>query len=151
MEEMSRVSAAIALSYGAHSNLCVNQLVRHATEKQKEKYMPKVRTKQLTPCVPNCFKTFGEPQPEMDSVLHSHPGLFFSQLMTGEHIGALAMSEPNAGSDVVSMKLKAKKQGRSPTSMIYLFMCIIALIHFKSFVLVFSFMKYVFYFLVTKR
>uniref|UniRef100_A0A671YM25 Isovaleryl-CoA dehydrogenase, mitochondrial n=1 Tax=Sparus aurata TaxID=8175 RepID=A0A671YM25_SPAAU len=73
MEEMSRVSAAIALSYGAHSNLCVNQMVRHATEKQKEKYMPK--------------------------------------LMTGEHIGALAMSEPNAGSDVVSMKLKAKKQG----------------------------------------
>lgn len=56
MEEMSRVSAAIALSYGAHSNLCVNQMVRHATEKQKEKYMPKVRTKQLTPYVPNCFK-----------------------------------------------------------------------------------------------
>ena len=45
MEEMSRVSAAIALSYGAHSNLCVNQMVRHANEKQKEKYMPKVRTK----------------------------------------------------------------------------------------------------------
>lgn len=44
MEEMSRVSAAIALSYGAHSNLCVNQLVRHANAKQKEKYMPKVRT-----------------------------------------------------------------------------------------------------------
>lgn len=73
MEEISRVSAAIALSYGAHSNLCVNQMVRHATEKQKEKYMPK--------------------------------------LMTGEHVGALAMSEPNAGSDVVSMKLTAKKQG----------------------------------------
>ncbi|XP_054469840.1 isovaleryl-CoA dehydrogenase, mitochondrial [Anoplopoma fimbria] len=73
MEEMSRVSAAIALSYGAHSNLCVNQMVRHGNEKQKEKYMPK--------------------------------------LMTGEHVGALAMSEPNAGSDVVSMKLKAKKQG----------------------------------------
>lgn len=44
MEEMSRVSAAIALSYGAHSNLCVNQMVRHGNEKQKEKYMPKVRT-----------------------------------------------------------------------------------------------------------
>uniref|UniRef100_A0A665VT97 Isovaleryl-CoA dehydrogenase, mitochondrial n=1 Tax=Echeneis naucrates TaxID=173247 RepID=A0A665VT97_ECHNA len=73
MEEISRVSAAIALSYGAHSNLCVNQMVRHATEKQKEKYMPK--------------------------------------LMTGEHVGALAMSEPNAGSDVVSMKLRAKKKG----------------------------------------
>uniref|UniRef100_A0A671R1Y6 Isovaleryl-CoA dehydrogenase, mitochondrial n=1 Tax=Sinocyclocheilus anshuiensis TaxID=1608454 RepID=A0A671R1Y6_9TELE len=73
MEEISRVSAAIALSYGAHSNLCVNQMVRHANQKQKEKYMPK--------------------------------------LMTGEHVGALAMSEPNAGSDVVSMKLTAKKQG----------------------------------------
>uniref|UniRef100_A0A667YQC0 Isovaleryl-CoA dehydrogenase, mitochondrial n=1 Tax=Myripristis murdjan TaxID=586833 RepID=A0A667YQC0_9TELE len=73
MEEMSRVSAAIALSYGAHSNLCVNQMVRHATEEQKEKYMPK--------------------------------------LMTGEHVGALAMSEPNAGSDVVSMKLRAVKKG----------------------------------------
>uniref|UniRef100_A0A3P8U554 Isovaleryl-CoA dehydrogenase, mitochondrial n=1 Tax=Amphiprion percula TaxID=161767 RepID=A0A3P8U554_AMPPE len=75
LEEMSRVSAAIALSYGAHSNLCVNQMVRHANEKQMEKYMPK--------------------------------------LLTGEHIGALAMSEPNAGSDVVSMKLKARKDGDS--------------------------------------
>uniref|UniRef100_A0A8C0YLA1 Isovaleryl-CoA dehydrogenase, mitochondrial n=1 Tax=Cyprinus carpio carpio TaxID=630221 RepID=A0A8C0YLA1_CYPCA len=73
MEEISRVSAAIALSYGAHSNLCVNQMVRHANQKQKEKYMPK--------------------------------------LMTGEHVGALAMSETNSGSDVVSMKLTAKKQG----------------------------------------
>ncbi|KAJ8399489.1 hypothetical protein AAFF_G00412010 [Aldrovandia affinis] len=73
MEEMSRVSAAVALSYGAHSNLCVNQLVRHGNEAQKEKYVPK--------------------------------------LMTGEHVGALAMSEPNAGSDVVSMKLKARKEG----------------------------------------
>uniref|UniRef100_A0A669E670 Isovaleryl-CoA dehydrogenase, mitochondrial n=1 Tax=Oreochromis niloticus TaxID=8128 RepID=A0A669E670_ORENI len=73
MEELSRVSAAVALSYGAHSNLCVNQLVRHANEKQKEKYMTK--------------------------------------LLTGEHVGALAMSEPNAGSDVVSMKLRAKKEG----------------------------------------
>uniref|UniRef100_A0A672RDR9 Isovaleryl-CoA dehydrogenase, mitochondrial n=1 Tax=Sinocyclocheilus grahami TaxID=75366 RepID=A0A672RDR9_SINGR len=73
MEEISRLSAAIALSYGAHSNLCVNQMVRHANQKQKEKYMPK--------------------------------------LMTGEHVGALAMSEPNAGSDVVSMKLTAIKDG----------------------------------------
>ncbi|XP_012682348.1 isovaleryl-CoA dehydrogenase, mitochondrial [Clupea harengus] len=72
MEEMSRISAAIALSYGAHSNLCVNQLVRHGNPAQLEKYMPK--------------------------------------LMSGEHIGALAMSEPNAGSDVVSMKLKAEKK-----------------------------------------
>uniref|UniRef100_A0A3Q1G4K4 Isovaleryl-CoA dehydrogenase, mitochondrial n=1 Tax=Acanthochromis polyacanthus TaxID=80966 RepID=A0A3Q1G4K4_9TELE len=75
LEEMSRVSAAIALSYGAHSNLCVNQMVRHANEKQTEKYLPK--------------------------------------LLTGEHIGALAMSEPNAGSDVVSMKLKARRDGNS--------------------------------------
>lgn len=73
MEEMSRVSAAIALSYGAHSNLCVNQMVRHANAEQMEKYMPK--------------------------------------LMTGEHVGALAMSEPSAGSDVVSMKLRAAKNG----------------------------------------
>ncbi|XP_067099595.1 isovaleryl-CoA dehydrogenase, mitochondrial [Osmerus mordax] len=73
LEEISRVSAAIALSYGAHSNLCVNQMVRHGNQKQKEKYMPK--------------------------------------LMTGEHVGALAMSETNAGSDVVSMKLRAKKEG----------------------------------------
>uniref|UniRef100_A0A3Q1IR52 Isovaleryl-CoA dehydrogenase, mitochondrial n=1 Tax=Anabas testudineus TaxID=64144 RepID=A0A3Q1IR52_ANATE len=73
LEEISRVSAAIALSYGAHSNLCVNQLVRNANEKQKEKYLPK--------------------------------------LITGVHVGALAMSEPNAGSDVVSMKLRAKKKG----------------------------------------
>lgn len=49
MEEMSRVSAAIALSYGAHSNLCVNQMVRHANEKQKEKYLPKVRVKTTHP------------------------------------------------------------------------------------------------------
>ncbi|XP_061110217.1 isovaleryl-CoA dehydrogenase, mitochondrial isoform X1 [Conger conger] len=72
MEEMSRISAAVSLSYGAHSNLCINQLVRHGNEAQKEKYLPK--------------------------------------LITGEHVGALAMSEPNAGSDVVSMKLKAKKE-----------------------------------------
>ncbi|XP_053701120.1 isovaleryl-CoA dehydrogenase, mitochondrial [Synchiropus splendidus] len=73
MEEISRVSGAIALSYGAHSNLCVNQLVRHANEEQMEKYMPK--------------------------------------LVSGEHVGALAMSEPNSGSDVVSMRLSAKKTG----------------------------------------
>ncbi|KAL6477986.1 hypothetical protein MHYP_G00138210 [Metynnis hypsauchen] len=73
MEEISRASGAIALSYGAHSNLCVNQLARHGNERQKEKYMPK--------------------------------------LITGEHIGALAMSEPNSGSDVVSMRLTARKEG----------------------------------------
>ncbi|XP_054717913.1 isovaleryl-CoA dehydrogenase, mitochondrial-like isoform X2 [Uloborus diversus] len=73
MEELSRASASIALSYGAHSNLCVNQLARHGNEKQKEKYLPK--------------------------------------LLSGEHIGALAMSESGAGSDVVSMKLKAEKKG----------------------------------------
>ncbi|KAF9598408.1 hypothetical protein IFM89_027841 [Coptis chinensis] len=69
MEEISRASGSVGLSYGAHSNLCVNQLVRHGTPAQKQKYLPK--------------------------------------LITGEHVGALAMSEPNAGSDVVSMKCKA--------------------------------------------
>jgi isovaleryl-CoA dehydrogenase len=73
MEEISRASASVGLSYGAHSNLCVNQLHKNGTEAQKRKYLPK--------------------------------------LCSGEHIGALAMSEPNAGSDVVSMKLSAKKQG----------------------------------------
>lgn len=73
MEEISRASASVALSYGAHSNLCVNQIFRNGTEGQKQKYLPK--------------------------------------LCSGEHIGALAMSEPNAGSDVVSMKLRAEKRG----------------------------------------
>ncbi|ETE65281.1 Isovaleryl-CoA dehydrogenase, mitochondrial [Ophiophagus hannah] len=73
MEEISRASAAVALSYGAHSNLCINQLVRNGNEAQKEKYLPK--------------------------------------LISGEHIGALAMSESNSGSDVVSMKLRADKKG----------------------------------------
>ena len=73
MEEISRASASVALSYGAHSNLCVNQLHKNGTEEQKQKYLPK--------------------------------------LCSGEHIGALAMSEPNAGSDVVSMKLRADKRG----------------------------------------
>jgi isovaleryl-CoA dehydrogenase len=73
MEEISRASASVGLSYGAHSNLCVNQIRRNGTEAQKQKYLPK--------------------------------------LISGEHVGALAMSEPNAGSDVVSMKLKAEKKG----------------------------------------
>ncbi|NLY28013.1 MAG: isovaleryl-CoA dehydrogenase [Alcaligenaceae bacterium] len=73
MEELSRASASVALSYGAHSNLCVNQINRNGTDAQKEKYLPK--------------------------------------LVSGEHIGALAMSEPGAGSDVVSMKLRAEKKG----------------------------------------
>jgi isovaleryl-CoA dehydrogenase len=72
MESLSRASASIGLSYGAHSNLCVNQLVLNASETQKQKYLPK--------------------------------------LISGEHVGALAMSEPNAGSDVVSMKLRAEKK-----------------------------------------
>ena len=72
MEEISRACAAIGLSYGAHSNLCVNQLRKNGTEAQKLKYLPK--------------------------------------LVSGEHIGALAMSEPGAGSDVVSMKLRADKK-----------------------------------------
>lgn len=71
MEEISRASGSVGLSYGAHSNLCINQLVRHANQEQKQKYLPK--------------------------------------LISGEHIGALAMSEPNAGSDVVSMKCKADR------------------------------------------
>lgn len=109
LEEMSRVSGGIALSYGAHSNLCVNQMVRHANEKQKEKYMPKVRTRgfQFT-----CSRVkYRNPwrSAQGDSILRFCHSL---QLLTGEHVGALAMSEPNAGSDVVSMKLKAKKQGR---------------------------------------
>ena len=73
MEEISRSSASIGLSYGAHSNLCVNQIFRNGTPAQKQKYLPK--------------------------------------LISGEHIGALAMSEANAGSDVVSMKLKAVQHG----------------------------------------
>jgi isovaleryl-CoA dehydrogenase len=73
MEEISRASGSIGLSYGAHSNLCVNQLRKNGSEAQKQKYLPK--------------------------------------LISGEHIGALAMSEPGAGSDVVSMKLRADKQG----------------------------------------
>ncbi|UCV15216.1 isovaleryl-CoA dehydrogenase [Quatrionicoccus australiensis] len=73
LEEISRASASVGLSYGAHSNLCVNQIRRNGTEAQRQKYLPK--------------------------------------LISGEHVGALAMSEPNAGSDVVSMKLKAEKKG----------------------------------------
>ena len=71
-EEIARVSASISLSYGAHSNLCVNQIKLNGTEEQKRKYLP--------------------------------------GLISGEHVGALAMSEPSAGSDVVSMKLKADKR-----------------------------------------
>ena len=73
MEEISRASGSIGLSYGAHSNLCVNQLDKNGSEAQKQKYLPK--------------------------------------LISGEHVGALAMSEPGAGSDVVSMKLRADRQG----------------------------------------
>ena len=73
MEEISRASASVGLSYGAHSNLCVNQIRRNGTEAQKRKYLPK--------------------------------------LITGEHVGALAMSEPGAGSDVVGMRLRAEKRG----------------------------------------
>ncbi|MBK7473827.1 MAG: isovaleryl-CoA dehydrogenase [Betaproteobacteria bacterium] len=73
MEEISRASASVGLSYGAHSNLCVNQIHRNGNEVQKRKYLPK--------------------------------------LVSGEHVGALAMSEPGSGSDVVSMKLRADKKG----------------------------------------
>jgi len=73
MEEISRASAAVGLSYGAHSNLCVNQIYLNGTHAQKQRYLPK--------------------------------------LISGEHVGALAMSEANSGSDVVSMQLHARKQG----------------------------------------
>jgi isovaleryl-CoA dehydrogenase len=73
MEEISRASASVGLSYGAHSNLCVNQINRNGNAEQKQAYLPK--------------------------------------LISGDHVGALAMSEPGAGSDVVSMKLKAEKKG----------------------------------------
>src|SRR6201986_4885265 len=73
VEEMSRASAAVGLSYGAHSNLCVNQIRRNGTDDQKKRFLPK--------------------------------------LLSGEHVGSLAMSESGAGSDVVSMKLRAEKKG----------------------------------------
>src|SRR5687768_776363 len=73
MEEISRASASVGLSYGAHSNLCVNQIRRNGNEDQKRRYLPK--------------------------------------LISGEHVGALAMSEPGAGSDVVSMRTRADKRG----------------------------------------
>lgn len=73
LEEISRASASVGLSYGAHSNLCVNQIRRNGTEDQKRRYLPK--------------------------------------LISGEHVGALAMSEPGAGSDVISMKTRAEKRG----------------------------------------
>jgi isovaleryl-CoA dehydrogenase len=73
MEEISRASASVGLSYGAHSNLCVNQIRRNGSEGQKRRYLPK--------------------------------------LVSGEHVGALAMSEPNSGSDVVSMRLRAERRG----------------------------------------
>ncbi len=73
MEEVSRASASVGLSYGAHSNLCVNQIRRNGNEAQKQKYLPK--------------------------------------LISGEHVGALAMSEPGSGSDVVSMRTRADKRG----------------------------------------
>ncbi len=73
MEEISRGSASVGLSYGAHSNLCVNQIFRHGNAEQKQRYLP--------------------------------------PLITGQHVGALAMSEPDAGSDVVGMRLRAEKRG----------------------------------------
>jgi isovaleryl-CoA dehydrogenase len=73
MEEISRASASVGLSYGAHSNLCVNQIRRNGSAEQRRKYLPK--------------------------------------LISGEHVGALAMSEPGAGSDVISMKLRAQEKG----------------------------------------
>src|SRR5258708_34113604 len=77
MEEERRASAWVGLSYGAHSNLGVNQISRNGTEAQKRKYLP--------------------------------------ELISGEHVGALAMSEPGSGSDVVSMRLRADRQGGGPS------------------------------------
>ncbi len=74
IEEISRASASVGLSYAAHSHLCVNQVRRHGNDSQKRKFLPK--------------------------------------LLSGEHVGALAMSEPNAGSDVISMRLRAERKGR---------------------------------------
>jgi isovaleryl-CoA dehydrogenase len=79
-EEVGRASASVGLSYGAHSNLCVNQIKRNGTPEQRAKYLPK--------------------------------------LISGEHVGALAMSEPGAGSDVLSMKLKAEDKGTVPVARI---------------------------------
>ena len=73
MEEVSRASASVGLSYGAHSNLCVNQIRRWGTSEQKRRYLPK--------------------------------------LISGEHVGALAMSEAGSGSDVISMQLRAERRG----------------------------------------
>ncbi len=73
VEELSRASGAVGLSYGAHSNLCVNQLRRNGNEEQKRRYLPK--------------------------------------LISGEHVGALSMSEPGAGSDVVALRTRAEKKG----------------------------------------
>ncbi len=75
MEEISRASGSVGLSYGAHSNLCVNQLRLNGSDAQRDRYLPK--------------------------------------LVSGEHVGALAMSEPQAGSDVVSMQLRAERRGDS--------------------------------------
>src|SRR5918999_3545851 len=75
LEEMSRASASVGLSYGAHSNLCVNQIRRNGSNAQRKRYLPK--------------------------------------LISGEHVGALAMSEPSSGSDVVSMRTRADKKGEA--------------------------------------
>lgn len=96
MEEISRASGAIGLSYGAHSNLCINQISRNGTEEQKHKYLPKVF---------KWRKIFLKIYYSINLPLLSY------QLCSGEHMGALAMSEPGSGSDVVSMKLKAEKKG----------------------------------------
>src|SRR5262245_56686316 len=77
MEEVSRASASVGLSYGAHSNLCVNQIRRNGSEAQRRKYLPK--------------------------------------LVTGEHVGALAMSESGSRSDVVSMRMRADRKGAGPS------------------------------------
>ncbi|OAY82233.1 Isovaleryl-CoA dehydrogenase, mitochondrial [Ananas comosus] len=148
MEEISRASGSVGLSYGAHSNLCINQLVRHGSSAQKQKYLPKVLLRNLFKfqflmhselhfldnslfcCLFCCFRnsvcsvsrgllmlgkhlyckmTHYNLLVLKISLFRANLMYFYLKLISGEHVGALAMSEPNAGSDVVSMKCKADK------------------------------------------
>ncbi|AQK95331.1 Isovaleryl-CoA dehydrogenase mitochondrial [Zea mays] len=118
MEEITRASGAVGLSYGAHSNLCINQLVRHGSPEQRLKYLPKVLcSPRICFVLSLCFAraiVFLRTMKMLTAsiclaVLYSCIFAFSMKLISGEHIGALAMSEPNSGSDVVSMKCKAEK------------------------------------------
>ena len=117
MEEMSRACSAVALSYGAHSNLCLNQIVRNGTEEQKEKYLPKVNRRNISFIILVCKISF-KFRSLLTHTIRIITSPFILQLCSGEHIGALAMSEAGAGSDVVSMKCRADKKGRTNYSRI---------------------------------